>query len=112
MFDDCMDLQVHLGAGAHNLAIQSLVRAKETQNRVLKRALLGQPSILPEQKQQFAKICQMLGDMAKKQSYMEFAIRSMKEVCCGVVLFLFLIGKPIRRFTFLSCKWANFHPEG
>ena len=59
--------------------MQSLVRSKETQNRVLKRALLDQPSILPEQKQQFAKICQMLADLAEKQSDIEFAIRSMKE---------------------------------
>ncbi|CAG7732666.1 unnamed protein product, partial [Allacma fusca] len=71
--------KVQIGAGTSNLATQSLVRAKETQNRVLKRAMLDQPSILNEQKLQFSKICQMLGDLAERLSDIEFAVRSMKE---------------------------------
>ncbi|ODN01250.1 Tetratricopeptide repeat protein 21B [Orchesella cincta] len=71
--------QVLQGGGNANLAQQSLVRAKESQNRVLKRVVFEQPSNVEEQKRQFCTISKLLGDVAEKQNEMEFAIRSLKE---------------------------------
>ncbi|CAL8141155.1 unnamed protein product [Orchesella dallaii] len=67
------------GGGNANLAQQSLVRAKESQNRVLKRVVFEQPSNVEEQKRQFCTISKLLGDVAEKQNEMEFAIKSLKE---------------------------------
>jgi len=67
------------GAGNASTAQQSLVRAKETQSRVLKRISFEQPSNLDEQKSQFCTICKLLGDVAEKQNEIDFAIRSLKE---------------------------------
>jgi hypothetical protein len=72
-------IQVLQGSGTVSSAQQSLVRAKETQGRVLKRISFEQPSNLEEQKAQFCTICKLLGDVAEKLSEIEFAIRSLKE---------------------------------
>lgn len=67
------------GSGSNSLAQQSLVRAKESQNRVLKRISFEQPSNLEEQKTQFCTICKLLGDVADRPNEIDFAIRSLKE---------------------------------
>lgn len=71
--------KVQQGGGNNGLAQQSLVRARDTQNRVLKRVTFEQPSNAEEQKVQFCTISKLLGDVAEKQSEIEFAIRSLKE---------------------------------
>jgi len=71
--------KVQRGAGNYHQAQQTLIKAKDFQSRVLKRALLEQPSIIEKMKVQYCKICQLVGEIAERPNEMEFAIKSIKE---------------------------------
>ena len=76
--------KAHKGSGSYNQAQTSLMKAQETQSRVLKRALLEHPSILDKMKYQFARICQLIGETAEKASEIAYAVKSINrgmELC-------------------------------